>query len=55
VFSDINECATEGATLCPSANNVVCQNTEGSYKCKCADENQYQQIEENKCKGEYKT
>ena len=49
---DINECNTASETLCPTANNVICQNTAGGYECVCTNSS-YRQLQTDLCVSEY--
>ena len=49
---DVDECAADTQkTLCPTANNVVCNNTVGSYVCTCANPTYFKKESDKKCVG----
>ena len=48
----MDECAADTQkTLCPAANNVVCNNTVGTYECHCANPKYYKKESDKKCVG----
>ncbi len=50
-YADIDECESNGATLCPKTHQE-CVNTEGGYQCNCLDGYEWND-DTQQCDGNY--